>query len=446
MMNEATEIRTGNSHQGIRPRVTLFAAAIFCLIIVALYVHGSSNDWRLVERDYREGRGISAERAVLSPDGNWLVWVDSRDKVACVLDLQHLGHVVCLDPERDGTIFPVGVVETDLVVLRTVPESGYFSTLQRGLVRLMGGLSSARDAEEESESVFGQTAFVERIDTDTGRVIARSAGSSFGPPSEDKPVVDFDIGEASLAPDRRHLAWWRATESPGEDPLSATITEVFEVFATSEGLEPVFGKKLSTSGDLAVRSRLLAEVGRPVWLTERVCLLLSFLEAGSLLPFDCQAELAEAAFPLSGIVESIGERNPHLTFGPEGFFRTAKPSDGAPEVVFWARQQDSLHFFRFDLDFNLKDETIVDTSGFDFKDSLWLAVTGRLLVEDRSRNRLVAISPYTGEGVSYPLPLDWEDGFRVLGEDSNGALIGTNSRLFMRTSAGRTEWETVDLF
>jgi hypothetical protein len=422
------------------------AAAVAFLVVGALYVVGSSKNWSPVERDFQGDRGISVERVVLSPDGNWLVWVDSRDGVVCVLDLRHLGHVACLDPRMGGTTVPIGVVEGDLLVLRIVPESGFVAVLERGLVRLAGGGGGTDDTEEGFSAGYRWNVFLERINIDTGRMVSRRAGLVPNSAERTEPVFDFESGAASLSTDGKHLAWWKAVEWVDENPLSATVTEVFEIFSVSEGLQPVLRKEFSTSGDLAVRSRLLGEVGRPVWLTERACLVLSFLDAGSFLPFDCQTELTEAAVPLSAVVERIGEKNPHVLYGPEGFFRTSETSESAPEIIFWGRQQDSVHFFRFNLDFQLEDEKIVDTSGFEFDVTLWLRVTKRLLIEDRSRNRLVAVSPYSGDRVSYPLPLDWEDGFQVLGEDMSGALVGTNRQLFMRTSAGRTEWETIELF
>jgi hypothetical protein len=67
-------------------------------------------------------------------------------------------------------------------------------------------------------------------------------------------------------------------------------------------------------------------------------------------------------------------------------------------------------------------------------------------VDDKARNRLVALSPYGESSESYPLPPDWRDGFRILGEDWNGALVGTNRRMFLRTSEDRRDWETIPLF
>ena len=445
MTTEASEKSNRFSHRGMWSALVIAVAAFFA--VVTLYVIGSSNNWSPVDRDFQGERGISVERAVLTPDGNWLIWVDSRDGVVCLLDLRHLGHVACLDPGMGGTTVPVGVVEGDFLVLRSIPKDGVPGVLKQGLKRLTGGGGNLENGrKEELEAGCSRTVFLERVDIDSGRLVARIPGLVLKPSVENEPAVGFEMGGTSFSPGGKHLAWWKAAESVDEPPLSATVTEVFEIFSIGEGLQPVLRKEVSTSGDLAVRSRLLEQIGRPVWLTERVCLLLSFLDAGSLLPFDCQDELTEAAIPLSDVFEKIREKNPLVTYGPEGFFRASETPEGAPEIVFWGRQQNSIHFFRFNLDFQLEAETTVDTTGFEFKETLWLPVTERLLVEDQSKNRLVAISPFSGDRAMYALPLDWEDGFQVLGEDLSGELVGTNGQLFMRTSADRTEWETIELF
>jgi len=444
-MNEADSRRSFSGAANLRLTA---GVAVLCLLAVGLtvlYVRGLSGSWEPVQWSRGSGVGAPIERAKLANGGTWLVWVDATFLI-CAYDLENMGSVTCLDPGPCMAASPVGIVDGSLIALRTLERKGALGRIAGGWRRLFSspGRVSARSAPEAPPG--SRTTRLEKIDLDTGRVLAMREGFSAEGAEAESDLTDFEVGSAGISPDNRYLAWWKAREISGTDPLAATVVERFDLVSLESGFGNLLSKEISTGGSFSVRTSLLGEIGKPFWGTDRSCFFISFLGAGSLVPVDCQRAAVLAAVPLSDIHSQMLERNPHLIYGPEGFCFPLETTGQDGCFAFWARQQDSLHFFRFNSRFEIEEETTFDIEGFRMENPVWLERSFRFLLEDPNRRRLVAYSMEEQGANYYPLPPDWEEGFEIVGEDSRGALVGTNGQLFMRVVPGGAEWETIEMY
>lgn len=447
------EERVFNRTAGVSDsRLKFLTGSILSVLFVVgclffFYYLGSSEDW--MPRDWHpqvEG-GPSVEKAAVSPEGDWLVWKNTTDGSVCAYDLRHGGRVACLDPGPCAGVIPLGVLDGDLLVLRSRFEGSVFKRIGRGLLRFFTGKRFIEtDIEDLRVETHRRTTYLERVGLDSGTVEDQIPGLTFEPGFDGAGVTDFEMGAVSLSPQGNRLAWWKAAETIGETPLSATITEEMEVFSTRERFKKIMEEKVVSKGNVSFRTALLHEMGRPFWWDSNTCCFLSFLDGGSLVPFDCSTEEVLATIPLEQISKIVKEENSHILYGPEGVSGLYDVSGERKKLVAWARDQDSVFFFLFDDRLDAEGKTAISLQSVDTSRTVWLRFSHRLLVEDTNRNRLVALSPTGAKSRHYPLPPDWEDVFQLVGEDKEGELIGTNKTVFLRTKSGMSDWETLDLY
>jgi hypothetical protein len=424
--------------------------AVLLLVLLAAggYLHhlGTSDRWTPIVWVPGSPAELSIDRATLSPTGTHLLWVDVATGALCVYDLSVEGRVSCLDPGDCPAVNPIGFSGEDVLVLRTRFRKGTLSVVADGWKRLLG-TEEEEDLEEGPVIPLGtpRTTYLERVGIDTGEVFARAPGATSRVSLENLDPTDFEMGAVTASPDGAALAWWRASEEREGSPLSATVTETLEVLSADAMFSPLVKWSLSSGGNLFVRSRLLRELGWPHWIDNDRFFLFSFLDGGSFIPFDRRENAPLATVPMGSIIRDMVESNPHILYGPEGVVVGSDVNSGRPEIVFWARQEDSLHFFHYNSDFVFSHETTIATKGFQFAQAIWLRNSEALLVADLSRERLVAFDTGGEQEAVYPLPYGWSEGFDLLGEDSQGNLLGTNRRVFMRVSPGGTDWEILEL-
>jgi hypothetical protein len=424
-------------------------AILLAALLLSLYLlcrMGSDLAWTPVDL-YKEG-GIlrDAERVMLSSSGVWLAWVDAKAGAACAADIGHPGRVECLRPAPSVSIRPVEVVEGDLLVLRSSPKRTLPEILERGWHRFMGQAEEMDGFLPQHFASREISTTLERVELNTGRIRSSALGGTVKWDGGDEGPLDFETGRLALSPDRVSLAWWRAKEEVGSTPLSATVTETIEIYSTGPKIGRLHSQQFKTDGDISIRSRLLESIGKPLWLNEDICMVLSFLDSGSFVPFDCREGIVQATVQLAAVQQTMRESDPAVVFDPEGFYLVRAEGASPPGLFFWSRLPDSGHFFLFDTLFHLVRYTRLDTKEYGFSKTAWLERSQSLLVEETGKSRLAALSPRGEKRASYQLPPDWNDGFEILGEDPGGALIGYNRGAFLRGSPGQAGWETVELF
>jgi hypothetical protein len=388
--------------------------------------------------------GFSLDRSTLGPEGDWLLWFDSSLGAVCAKDLRSEKAVTALDPGDYFAVAPVAVVDGNLLALRSQRSSSLFVNLMRGLTKVLNRGGSNEDSSNPHPTSENRTTYVETIDLQTGNPSARSV--SLVKEGDLEQPTDFELGRISFSPNGDRFAYWCAQESPGSAPLDATVTERLQIYGVGSGLKPSIDRKVASSGSFFVRSALLTSVGRSYWIGSEACLFLSLLDAGSLIPVDVRRGEFDAIYSIAEVSRTLSEENPSLQYGPEGIETLRSAGDGETTLLFWGRSEDSILFYLFDSQIRFRRQAIAETQEYELETMVWLPRSERLLVDDKARNRLVALSPYGESSESYPLPPDWRDGFRILGEDWNGALVGTNRRMFLRTSEDRRDWETIPLF
>ncbi len=441
------------------------------VLAVLLYALGSSNRWEPLPVSLQTESLQDADHLLLAGEGEWLVWVatgpgdpsQSSINLLGAYDLSHPGKTFILHPPPNAGVHPIEVLDEDLIALITVPRTSHWRILKRGWASLTHReISSAKapgvNPPSERESGFSPqsvTIHLQRVSLITGRVTTMAPGGNYqigtigknrdslSTPNE---LSDLERGNVSLSPDRLDLAWWSAREEIGKSPLSATVTEHFEIFSVGPRFKRLLGKEIKTDGTLSIRSRLLQRVGQPVWMTNDRCLILSTLDSGSLIPFNCGEGTIEAAVPLSTLQQTLSEGAPVTNSDPEGFEILPGGNGQSNEILVWTRLPGSLHFFVLDSLFHLVHHTQVEDKDLDLSRPLWLKRSQVLLVEDTSSSRLVGFTA-TGEreGV-YPIPPDWGESFQILGENRKGDLIGYNRGAFLSAKSGDGAWETMELF
>ncbi len=453
-------------------RLRFYEAGCFLFVIgsvafaILLYILGSSNRWERYTPSSQEDAFRDVEQVTLLGGGDWLVWVssgtgNSSDTTISLLggcDLSHPGRSVFLRPPPNTGVHPIEVLEGDLITLVTIPQVKLWEIIYRGW-NLLTTKTTLRDTHQEKDDSTPWptqvTIHLQRVNLTTGRVITTAVGGTYifdlqSQKTSSRPspteLTDFERGFVSLSPDRLNLAWWSAREEVGKSPLSATVTENLQILSTGPKFRKLFGEVIQTDGTLSIRSRLLQRIGQPVWISNDRCLLLSTLDAGSLIPFDCGEGTTEAAISLRTLRQTLSEGTSLNNFDPEDLLII--PGDKGQEagVLVWLRLPGALHFFMLDPLFHLIHHTQVDDRNLDLSHPLWLKKSQILLVEDNSSSRLVG---FTGRGERegvYPIPPDWAESFQILGENREGDLIGYNRGSFLKTKSGDGAWETMDLF
>ncbi|MCG3195968.1 MAG: hypothetical protein GHCLOJNM_00438 [bacterium] len=384
------------------------------------------------------------ERVTLSHFGHRLAWTDSARGALCTHDFERPGEFTCLKPPPSADMRAIEVLDGSLVALRSAPKDTPWEALARGWRKTVG---EAENLEDEAPDPKGKEvrAFLERICLADGRVESRVTGATFRENDSAEPAIEFLEGRVSLSPSGVSLAWWRAREEVGDDPLSATVAETFEVHSAGPKFGKLFAREFRGNGTLSLRSNLLRSVGRTFWLSEDVCLILSFLDGGSLVPFDCRIGAVQATIPMSDLFRAIRETAPEVVYDPEGF-EVVRSKEGVAEgVLFWARSGDSLMFFLFDPMFHLIRHSRIESAATIPSDSAWLARSQTLLVEDLHQGRLVSYTPKGERRAVFPLPPDWGDSFQILGEGPENTLLGFNRGSILRARNGDPTWETVEI-
>lgn len=409
-----------------------------------LYYLGASTDWKPVAL-YTSGETLpEADRVLLSETSGWLAWRVPKEGAVCAMDFRRHGQVVCLRPVPSLEARPVDVIDGDLLVLRTSAEISFLETLQRGWFQVTGQEEALASSLQSGRSKRTLTTHLERLDSRTGHVRSSMAGLRSETPGQDRPLTDFETGKVALSPDRVTLAWWRAIEDVGLSPLSATVTETLDVLSAGPNFGKLFHRQFKSDGTLAIRSRLLEWIGQPLWFGPETCLVLSFLDSGSFVPFDCREGSVQATVPVSTLFQTMHESAPEVAFDPEGFHLIKGERESPVALFFWCQAVESAHFFLFDPLFHLISHHRLDSKDFVFSQTLWLEKSQTLLVASESKGQLIGLSPQGERRSSYPLPPDWLDGFKVLGEDAIGSLVGYNRGAFLRTAAGEAGWETME--
>jgi hypothetical protein len=453
-------------------RLRIYEAGCFLIVltitalVILVYALGSSNRWEPITDSTHAGVMPEADDVLLVGDGDWLVWVasgmgnSSRSSTAFLsaCDLNHPGQSVLLRPPPNAGIRPIEVIEGDLIALVTVPQTSLWQVLQRGwtgLTRTAVHLENTSPDQNPGLLPGFVTVQLQRVNLLTGRVITTASGGTYElGTTEGKPdaspnpseLTDFERGNVSLSPDRLNMAWWSAREEVGKSPLSATVTERLEILSTGPRFEKLLEKEICTDGALSVRSRLLEQTGQPVWMNNDRCLVFSTLDSGSLIPFDCGEGSIEATVPLPALQQTLTEGAPVSNQDPEGFEVLPEGNGHGMEVLVWTRLPGSLHLFLLDPTFHLIHHAQVEDKNLDLSRTLWLKRSQVLLFEDTSSSRLVGFTPKGEREGVYPIPPDWEDGFRILGENRDGDLIGYNRGSFLSTKSGDGAWETMELF
>ncbi|KXK31154.1 MAG: hypothetical protein UZ16_OP3001002976 [Candidatus Hinthialibacteria bacterium OLB16] len=414
----------------------------FVIGFIILYRLGSSHDWKRMDLVIQDGVLPEAEQVHLVGKGAWLVWTNSNGGIVGAYDFNHPGQPKFLQPPPHLKIRIFDVIQGDLVALIVRPQATFSEVLLRGW-----SLFFSDDPPPLPSALEGRkaTTFLVRLNLGTGEIVSLLPGSTSDLKGRQTSLNDFEMGRVSLSSNQISLAWWRAHEEIGSTPLSATVTEHLEVVSTGPHFRKLFEREYATNGTLSIRSRLLNSVGKPLWMTEDMFLYLSFLDQGSLVPFDCREGTIQAAYPLATLQETLLGSVPQLQYEPEGIF--VVNGDGkTPQLFLYSRLQDSIHFFVLDSLFRLVRHSRLEAGAYDFTSVVWLETSQTLLVEDHSQRRLVSLTPKGELKSTFPLPPDWDDGFKILGEDSSGQLIGFNRGAFLRAGSGDPAWETLDLF
>ncbi len=461
-------------------RLRIYEAGCFLIVLTAitfaivLYWLGISNHWTRLPAPEQAGLLPEADRVLLAGEGDWLVWVaagtggKSRSRIDLLgaSDLSHPGRAVLLRPPHNDGIRPIDVLDGDLIVLVTVPQISSWQILQHGWTSLTNLIKRERKLLPEPPPNLSLnqepdllptpvTVYLQRVNLSTGRVVTTAAGgtSDLGATDTDKKspsttseLTDLEGGYVNLSPDRLNLAWWSAREMTGKSPLSATVTEHLEIFSAGPKFKRLLGKEIQTDGTLSIRSRLLERLGQPAWMGNDRCLVLSTLDSGSLIPFDCGAGMAEATVPLSALQQTLTEGAPVNNYDPEGFEVLQEGEGHAPEILVWTRLPGSLHLFVLDSLFHLIRHTQVDDKNLDLSRPLWLKRSQVLLVEDTSVTRLVGFTAQGEQEGVFPIPPDWGESFQILGENREGDLLGYNRGSFLSAKSGDGAWETMNIF
>lgn len=407
-----------------------------------LYWLGSSHDWKRIDLPIQEGILPEVDQVHLCGRGSWLVWTNATGGIIGAYDFGHPGQPGFLQPPPYLRVRLFEVIQGDLVVLIVKPQATFSEILGRGWSLLFTSEKPPLPSSLEGRKI---TTFLERVDLDTGEVVSLLPGSSFDMKGHIADLSDFEIGQVSISSDQISLAWWRAHEEIGSSPLSATVTEHIEVVSTGPRFRRLFEREFSTDGTLSIRSGLLKQVGSPLWMTEDMFLFLSLLDQGSLVPFDCREGASQASYSLETLQETLKGSVSDLLYEPEGLF-VLRGEEQIPQLFLYSRLPESIHFFVLDALFRLAHHSRLDAGAYDFTSVKWLERSQTLLVEDHSQRRLVSLTPKGELKSVFPLPPDWDDGFKILGEDSTGQLIGFNRGAFLRTGRGAPAWETLDLF
>ena len=454
-------------------RLRIYEAGCFLFVLgggalaVLLYVLGSTNRWERLPSSLQEGSLLQeVTQVVLTGEGGWLVWVTtgtgnpSNSNIGLLggCDLSHPGRTVLLQPPPNAGVHPIEVLEGDLITLVTIPQTSLWQVFRRGWTSLTTKTPPIKTFLEEMDSNSGPTSVtvqLQRVDLTTGRVLTTAPGGTYllnprdtnahtrSNPSE---LTDLERGYVSLSPDRLNLAWWSAREEVGKSPLSATVTENLQILSAGPRFKKLLGKEIQTDGALSLRSRLIQKVGQPVWITNDRCLILSTLDSGSLIPFDCGEGTAEAAVPLPTLQKTLNEGASVNSSDPEGFEIIPQEKGHDAGILVWTRLPGSLHFFFLDSLFHLIHHSQVEDRSLDLSRPLWLKRSQILLVEDTSSSHLVAFTIRGEREGVYPIPPDWGEGFQILGENQDGDLIGYNRGSFLTAKSGDGAWETMDLF
>lgn len=409
---------------------------LFAGILGAFLLHqlGSRRHWELIaDPEALEGEEV-IDSARLTDDGEWLIWTDSHRGLVRVMRLGDQGAVGTFRTHSHLRIEPTGVMENHLFVLRTSPDRGLIRTMLAGFDRLFGLREGGRSLLTPESSGGVRSTHLEGLDLDSGTVKFRYRGASTTA-SEFNPLpTGFEMGRVSQSPDGRRLAWWRAEEVIRDAPVSATVTETFEIFEWEGGLRPVAGRPLRTPGYIETWSGIMKEMGRPMWVGPQTCFFLSFLNGGSLVPVDPQTGEFAATITLE---ELFGDQAPG--FIPEGLTAARGLEESGSDFLFWGRNGDTIRFIRFDKDYEFVSERMHEAGDIDFASPLWLS-GGDLLLRERSTGRFRVLSDREEKGAAYPAAAFPGEEFQVLGRDSRGNLIALSDSKFWSASRGGEAW------
>ncbi len=421
----------------------LFLLALL-LALILIYRAGSSIHWTPAT-SAPEGPVLrDVERVRLSHFGHRIAWSDTGRGALCAHDFDRPGEISCLIPPPSLGTRALEVLDGRLIALRRTPRDTLWETLARGWRRTLG---QREDSERETPDPSGREVrtFLERVCLADGRVESRMMGPTARETDSTETAFEFLAGKVSLSPSGVSLAWWRAREEVGRDPLAATVTETLEILSSGPKFGKLFSREFRSDGALSFRSRLLQSVGRVAWLSEDVCLVLSFLDGGSLIPFNCGTGAVQATLPMRDLLRTLQESAPEVVYDPEGFEVVRAPGAGAAGILCWVRADESLLLFLFDPGFHLIRHSRIEGVAPIPTDSAWLSGSQTLLVEDHGRGRLASYTPQGEPRATFPLPPDWGDGFEILGEGAENSLLGFNRGAILRTQNGAPTWETVEI-
>lgn len=405
-------------------------------ILGAFILHqlGSRRHWEFIaDPEALEGEEV-IDSARLTDDGEWLMWTDSNRGLMRVMRLDDQGVVESFRTHSLNRIEPAVVMENQLILLRTIPDRGLLRTTAVGVDRLFGlfGRFQARMPPEDPGGT--RSTHLEVLDIASGKLMHRSRGASATVSEFNLLPTGFEMGRVSQSPDGRRLAWWRAEEVIRDAPVSATVTETFEIFEWEGGLRPVARRPLRTPGYIETWSGIMKEMGRPMWVGPQTCFFLSFLNGGSLVPVDHHTGEFAATITLE---ELFGDQAPG--FIPEGLTAARGLEESGNDFLFWGRNGDTIRFIRFDKDYELVSERMHEAGDIDFASPFWLS-GGDLLLSERSTGRFRVLSDREENGAVYPAAAFPGEEFQVLGRDSRGNLIALSDSKFWTASLGGEAW------